>query len=399
MNPPSRATAFTLLAVACLTIMVGCVIVPGLPAIAPQLGVERFASALVTVPSLGVVVLGPLAGWLTARTGLYRTLCIGLFSYGLLGVGGAWLHGPVAVFADRFLLGGATALVMTSGTGLISVFYDGHARLAMIAKQGMSIELGGVVFLFAGGLLAAHGWRWPFALYLFAWLMLALVLAVVPAPSPVAGSTHPAHHAGDHARDARTPVSNALRTIYVVAIFSMVSFFTGVIVLPMRFHELGIGEAQTGYFLSFVSLVAVGAAASMPRATARIGESGVLVGAFVFYAAAHLCFALADSVPVFVVGGVCMGCGFGLSVPLVNHMTVEKSHPRQRGRNLAYLSMAIFFGQFASSFMAYMPGNAARIFSVAAVMALVLACVPAAMRRTLASDATTRALAETTHVA
>ncbi|CDL38810.1 hypothetical protein HMPREF1144_0026 [Klebsiella sp. OBRC7] len=38
----------------------------------------------------------------------------------------------------------------------------------MIPSQGMLIELGGVIFLFIGGLLATLGWQWPFLLHLFA---------------------------------------------------------------------------------------------------------------------------------------------------------------------------------------------------------------------------------------
>lgn len=54
-------------------------------------------------------------------------------------------------------LGGVTALVMAAGTGLISEFYEGHERLTMIARQGMPIELGGVIFLFIGEVLASEG--------------------------------------------------------------------------------------------------------------------------------------------------------------------------------------------------------------------------------------------------
>lgn len=52
----------------------------------------------------------------------------------------------------------------------------------MIASQRMSIELGGVIFLFIGGLIATLGWQWPFLLYLFAWVLLAMQLAFVPQP-------------------------------------------------------------------------------------------------------------------------------------------------------------------------------------------------------------------------
>ncbi len=65
-----------------------------------------------------------------------------------------------------------------------------------------------------------------------------------------------------------------------------------------------------------------------------------------------------------------MSCGFGLSVPLVNHMTVEQSHARVRGRNLAWLSMAIFSGQFLSSFMEIILGDSSVVFRGTATIAV-----------------------------
>ncbi|MGG4582505.1 hypothetical protein ACLPIA_02645 [Serratia nematodiphila] len=159
----------------------------------------------------------------------------------------------------------------------------------------------------------------------------------------------------------------------------MICFFTGIIIIPQHFHHMNIGAAQTGYFLSFISLIAVFAAALMPRLVALLRENGALGAAFVCYAAAHLLFASAHGTAAFVAGGILMGCGFGFSVPLVNHMTVEKSSPRTRGRNLAYLSMAIFSGQFLSSFMASIPGSSSAVFlgaadiSIATILALTLA--------------------------
>ncbi|EHM01593.1 transporter, major facilitator family protein [Acetobacteraceae bacterium AT-5844] len=356
----------TLLAVACLTIMVGCVIVPGLPSIARQLGMAEAAGWLVTVPSLGVVLFGPFVGKLIRALGLHRALCVGLFSYGLLGLAGAWLHGPVPVLADRLLLGGATAIVMASGTGLISEFYEGRARLSMMARQGMAIELGGVIFLFIGGLLATVGWQWPFALYLVSWLFLALVLAFVPAVSQVRlDASAPDVAAG----------SPPVMDIYVAACASMIVFFAGVILLPFRLSAAGLGEAEVGYFLSFVSLVAVGGAAIMPRIVHLIGERRTQALAFAGYAFAHVVFLTAGSTALLIAGGVLLGGGFGLSVPLMNHMVVERSPAHRRGDLLAYLSVAIFLGQFLASFLEFLPGQAASFGAAALVSAAMsLAC-------------------------
>ena len=372
MTTLSKAGAFTLLAVASTTIMVGCVIVPGLAGIAAHLGVAHAAGALVTVPALGVIVFGALAGQVIGRLGSHRALCVGLFAYGLLGVAGAALHGAVLVFADRLLLGGATALVMAAGTALISAFYDGAARLGMIAKQGMAIELGGVIFLFVGGLLATLGWRWPFGLYLVAWVFLAMVLACVPAPARAAAP----------ATAAPLTLPSAMKGVYAAALVSMVLFFTGVILLPARLHDLGLSAAQTGYFLSFVSLVAVGAAALMPRVVRRLNESGTLCAAFALYALAHGLFAWGATLAPLIAGAIAMGAGFGLSVPLVNGMTVERCAAPVRAQALAYLSVALFGGQFLSSFMALLPGAASTPFLAAAGGALCAAAGSAyAVRR------------------
>jgi MFS family permease len=109
----------------------------------------------------------------------------------------------------------------------------------------------------------------------------------------------------------------------------------------------------------------------MPSAVRRLGERGVLVLAFAAYALAHLCFATAGAMPVIVVGAIVLGSGFGLSVPLVNVMTVERSAPVERGRKLATLAMAIFLGQFLASFMGLLPQGTIAPFLAAAVLAFV----------------------------
>lgn len=352
----------TLLSVAALTIMVGCVIVPGLPAIAGNLNIGVSPGWLVTVPSLGVVLFGPMAAKLMERLGLRRALLLGLFLYGLLGSAGVALSGTWVVLADRLLLGGATALIMAGGTGLISEFYSGHARMQMIAKQGMSIELGGVIFLFIGGILATISWQWPFALYLVAWVLFAMVTLAVPEV--------PEREGAQESSEPMAGLSADLKRTYVVAVISMIIFFTAVIVLPAKLGSIGYNEAETGYFLSFVSLVAVGGAAVLPRLSRSLSEQKLLALAMLSYAVGHLLFAVASTTPLLVLGAVFIGVGFGLSVPLVNHATIEHSPDRARSRNLAYLSMAIFSGQFLSAFMELIPGDPARVFGAASSMAV-----------------------------
>lgn len=369
MNTIKTAGTLTLLSIASLTIMVGCVIVPGLTSIASHLGVPHAAGWLVTLPSLGVVLFGPMAGRLIQRKGAYSCLTSGLILYGVLGGGGVFLRG-VPLFIDRLLLGGATAMIMASGTGLISVFFTGQERLTMIARQGMSIELGGVIFLSIGGMLASRGWQWPFLLYLMAWVFGVMLLLFVPRPQSTEDGD------GDKAADgAPGRLGKTMMATYMTAALAMIVFFVGIIFIPGRLGALDLSTSAIGFFMSFISLIAVVSASQMPRCVGKIGSFGTLIFAFCAYAGSHILFYLAASLPVYFAAAVLIGMGFGLSVPLVNHMAIEFSPARVRGRNLAYLSVAIFGGQFMSGFMEFfndprLPFLGAFVLSVLAAIAL-----------------------------
>ena len=167
-----------------------------------------------------------------------------------------------------------------------------------------------------------------------------------------------------------------VKTAFAAALLSMVAFFAGIIMLPARLAGLGVDEAGTGYFLSFISLVAVGGAALLPALGRRASGRAVLVAALLAYAAAHGCFTVAQSPaqwPALLAGALLHGLGFGLSIPLLNHLVIEHSADGARARHLAYLSMAIFCGQFLSSFMEFLPGGPGVVFAGAGLISLLSA--------------------------
>lgn len=355
MNKLNPAGRYTLLCIACLTIMVGALVAPGLISISSALNVADNAIFLVTLPALGAVIFAPIAGKLIDKYGAYRALIVGLFLYGLLGISVYWLQGPILVFANRILLGGITSIVMAGCTVLISQWYFGKARLNMLAKQGMSIELGGVIFLFLGGLLAAQHWALPLSLYLIAWVFLAMLLLFVPKAHPVAVAAQPSE---DHLVNHK---GLSLKQIYLLAVFSMTTFFSAIVLLPSTMHQQSYSEEEVGFLLSFISLVAVVGAHFMPKVIRLVGEQKVLALAFVGYGSSFVFFLQAGT-PFLIIGAIFSGIGFGFSIPLLNHMTVERSDAKVRGRNLSYYTMAVFSGQFLTSFVEYIPGGTHNIF-------------------------------------
>ncbi|WP_086981300.1 MFS transporter [Vibrio aphrogenes] len=367
MKNLSALGRYTLLCIACLTIMVGAVVAPGLISLSEALGVTDNSVLLMTLPALGAVIFAPAAGKLIDKFGAYPSLIYGLFFYGLLGVTVYWLHGPVAVFINRILLGGITSVVMAGCTVLISQWYFGKARLGMIAKQGMAIELGGVIFLFIGGMLATQHWALPLSLYLIAWVFLIMLVLFVPRQHPAEPSTD------NQSQHTETTQGLTLKGIYLVAVLSMVTFFTAIVSLPKTMHAQNYTEDQVGFLLAFISLVAVVAAHFMPKLTNAMSESKILIVAFLCYGVASLCFTQ-DGTLVLVMGAIFNGAGFGFSIPLLNHMTVERSAANVRGRNLSYFTMSVFSGQFLTSFIEYIPGEASHVF-LSSLMVCVLVIV------------------------
>lgn len=363
----SRAGEFTLLLVATLTIMVGAALAPGLNAIAPALGMQDYGPLLITLPALGAVVFAPVFGRLIDRFGPHRVLFWGLWCYAIVGGMGVLVHGVWAVAIDRILLGGFAAGLMASGTAVISQWYQGLQRLVMIARQGMAIELGGVIFLFVGGLLSELSWRGPFLLYGLGVVCALMVLFLVPDRSSIAS--------GGVGRGEAVPeeTGQPIGSVLVFAVVAMAVFFSMVVTLPGYLAQVGFSGAQTGYLLSFISLVAVISAMFMPKVVKRMGEQKTLSLAFICYGVAHGLFAASVVTASLVLAAVFAGAGFGLSIPLLNHATVERSTESNRGRNLSYFAMAVFSGQFLTSFLELMPPNHAYTLGACALVSLAAA--------------------------
>jgi MFS family permease len=286
-----------------------------------------------------------------------------------MGTGGALLYGPFTVALDRILLGGFAAGIMAAGTAEISHWYTGKARLNMIAKQGMAIELGGVVFLFVSGLLSEFAWYGSFSLYFLGLICAILCLLSIPSSSAKPSTPTPI------ALKTSQPMQHIMRTTF----FAMILFFSIIISLPGHMTTLGFSGSKIGYLLAFVSLVAVFAAMLMPRVVARTSESTAITLAFVSYGIGHLFFAFSTATSSLLAGAVFAGIGFGLSIPLLNHTTVEISSDNNRGHNLSRFAMAAFAGQFATSFLEliHLPKNV--IFFVCAFICLL--CVLALVLR------------------
>lgn len=369
MKELSNVGIFTILLASSLTIMVGTVIAPSLLEIAKQLGFTDNPGWLVTLPSLGVILFAPIMGSLIDKKGPYVMMCWGLVPYSILGVLGAFLDNPYIVVIDRLLLGAATAAVQVSASGLIADFFTGEKRMKMMARQGMAIELGGVVFLSLGGYLGEKSWQLPFSIYGMALVCLILTIVFIPKPANAIEQ-----RSRETLPNKKFSISSNILQIVIIAAIAMILFFVAFVSLPQYLpSRFSFSESETGYFMAFISLIAVVSAGAMPKISLKLGPWNTVALGFFLFVVGYVLFAISPNMPLLISAAVATGIGFGLTVPLLNHMTVENSNSTNRGRNLSYYSIGIFGGQFLSTFVEMLTTEARYLFVLSSLIAMVTA--------------------------
>lgn len=357
--------SITLLAVSTLTIMVGSVLAPALPEVAARVGMTTYPSLLITLPALGVIMSAPFVGRLIDRFGGKSVLLVGLIFYGGLGLIGGWISSVNTMALDRFLLGIATALIMASGTSLIAEHYQGESRLKMIARQGMAIEVGGIIFLSISGILASIFCKLPFGLYLLAWVYVLPAAIIIPKSASSYSASNP---------EELSKKFHGEWSIFIVATVSMLIFFAAFITLPHVLSDADFSETDIGIYLGGISFVAVLSAGVMPKFRRKFASTLIFSLAFSAYGIAHLLYRLDISLVTLLASGFLLGLGFGLTIPLCNYEVLNRSQKAERNRNLAYLSSAIFLGQVLSSSVEFLNFSPAMIFFLMTIISF-MTCV------------------------
>ncbi len=367
----STATAVMLLAASTLTIMAPTIVAPALPAIAREFASVPRADLLVplvlTLPALVIALTASAAGVLVDRWGRRPVLLAGIVLYGAAGGTGLIATSLTGLLAGRVGLGLAVAAVMTAVTTLIADLYTGRARSRMLGRQAAALGASGAVFTIASGLLAGVGWRWSFALYPAAWLLLPAVLRVIPQPPRVAtgtlqradavpgpGTVSPLRGSAAAAGAAPGPTGDrgALGVVTVsIGLLALVQvvFYLLPVQLPFLLEQtFGLGPAATGVLIAIPPLAYAVASLAAARLSAGRRRANVVAVAFAVTGLGYLAIGLAGNLAVVAPGMLIGGAGLGLIVPNLVGWVAQAAPARLRGRLIGVMTSALFLGQFAS---------------------------------------------------
>ena len=324
--------------------MSGATISPSLPAM--QAAFSEAANAdvwvrlVLTLPALFIVLGAPLAGVITDKLGRKPLLIASTVLYGLAGASGFVLESLWAILVGRAVLGLAVGGVMTSVTTLIGDYFEGKERANVLGLQGTFMNLGGILFLTLGGVLADMDWRMPFLIYLFAFVLLPLALYSLHEPKQIDDA--------DDAAAAQLPW-RLLGIIYGAGLVLMVIFYTIPVQLPFYLADsFGASGTLTGLAVATATLFGALSSAFYSRVSDYLGYVTILSLSFALMSVGYGLIGLASSLLTVMIGLAAAGLGLGLVLPNLNRWTSESVSATLRGRALSGITTATFLGQFLS---------------------------------------------------
>jgi MFS family permease len=332
---------------ASMSIVAGAVVTAPLPeiykAFAHIYNADLLVKFILTTTSLGVVIGAPITGYIMDKSGRRDLLIYSMIIYGISGFSGYFLDSLYVILVFRFILGLAVSGIMTASTALVADYYEGVMRSRMMGYSGAFVAFGGSVSVSLGGYLAEFGWRYPFLLYLFTFVLLFGVLFFINEPEIMFKKI---------TEKIKYPLRH-MSIAYGLTFIIQLSFYFIVLQIPF-FMEKSINSTTTeiGIAIALSNLLGGTASINFRRIHDKLSTR-------IFFAIIFLSMGLgigmigfATSYSHFVVGLMIMGLGLGLSMPQINLWLVLRIPEHARGKILGGLTSTFFLARFISPLVA-----------------------------------------------
>ncbi|MEA2048091.1 MAG: MFS transporter [Campylobacterota bacterium] len=340
INNTSKNIHIALLLVATLGVMSGITIVSSLPLISHTFtgvpNIEFLSKLMLTIPSIIIALFSPFAGHIVDKFGRLKPLYLGIFLFIVGGSSGFYLHDFYAILVGRAILGLGVSLIMTSSTALIGDYFSEALRHKFMAKQGLVVALGGILFITAGGLLAQMHWSYPFAIYLIPILFVPFLLKSLYEPEK-------------HKHVEELEVEAKLLPVYLTAFFVMVLFY----MLPTQFpylivNELG-GKPQTiGFVIATAMTFNALTAMQYAKIKAKLSYQQIFSLTFGLFGLGLLIISQVSTISGLFFATAPIGMGFGLLLVNTNAWFLSLVPAHKRGKAAGVLTSSLFLGQFSS---------------------------------------------------
>jgi len=301
---------------------------------------DVIAQLMMTLPSIGVIIGGPLVGVLAGWWGARSLLLGALFVYGVAGCSGIVIAEPYALLGTRFVLGVAAAGVATAAAALIGELLDGIRRTRALGYSSALASAGSVVSVIAAGKLAAYGGvGLPFAIYGVAFLLLLAGIASVPEVRTRART--------EEAAGFWTFSVSALGSIYLALMaVTVVVFMTGIQVSFLLAAKGITNPDDQAWIIACASVGAATGGLIYSTAQTYLGRARTFALCVAVMGLGNLLMGSQSEPSLLALGCAMNGIGAGMTIPHFGSKIIERAPVAMRPRALGLMYTMIFVGEF-----------------------------------------------------
>jgi len=338
----SLSIKITMLLIAMTTMMSNVAIVTALPHLKDYFSdtknIEFLSRMMITLPSLAIAFLAPVLGHFVYKIGRKKSALIALLLFTVMGSSGLYLDTMNLLLFSRFMLGIAIATLMIVSTSLIGDYFQGEARHKFMGQQGAFISLGGVVFVVGGGILSDINWRYSFAIYTIGFLLIPLVYTFLNEKV-----------IENFVVEDDSDLNANLFFIYFLAFLLMLVFYILPTQIPfLIMNHFNASGTMAGAIIATAFISNGIGAITFRKFKQRFTHAQIYIIGMIIIGFGFIAIGLVHNVYFFFLTSPIMGFGGGILMTNMTAWMLSRTHHTQRIHKSAYLTSALFLGQFFS---------------------------------------------------
>ena len=342
MKKVSLSIKITMLLIAMTTMMSNVAIVTALPHLKDYFSdtknIEFLSRMMITLPSLAIAFLAPVLGHFVYQIGRKKSALIALLLFTVMGSSGLYLDTMNLLLFSRFMLGIAIATLMIVSTSLIGDYFQGEARHKFMGQQGAFISLGGVVFVVGGGILSDINWRYSFAIYTIGFLLIPLVYTFLNEKV-----------IENFVVEDDSDLNANLFFIYFLAFLLMLVFYILPTQIPfLIMNHFNASGTMAGAIIATAFISNGIGAITFRKFKQRFTHAQIYIIGMIIIGFGFIAIGLVHNVYFFFLTSPIMGFGGGILMTNMTAWMLSRTHHTQRIHKSAYLTSALFLGQFFS---------------------------------------------------
>ena len=308
-----------------------------------KFGVQLSTQLMITLLNMGIMVAGPLLGFVAQRVGYMRVLPAALILYSVAGSAGLYVDDPKGLLFSRLIIGLAAASISICCYSLIGERFEGTERSRMLGYQSALVMIFGLLGLEGGGWIADLGWRVPFAIYLIG-IPMALIALVAAQPA--------AQHAGEAKKASGFAGLLPMWPLYLLLIpFNLAAYMTSVH-LPFVLAGDGILKgSEQGHIMASSFVLNIVTALLYGKITARLSRKWIFVLLVGIFATSDLIIGLSNGWVGSMVGCWVAGLGGGIMTPFFVNIILNRAPEAARSTAIGLMYTMMYVGDFVNPFV------------------------------------------------